>query len=248
MEHFGHLNAGGGPIDAVLLFGTGLAISLGHCLGMCGPLVGSLAAAQRNEGLGWGALAVAQVTHHAGRITSYALIGLVLATFGSTVHLSEYGQGLQGVLALVVGALMVILGLGLLGWLPTRRLIESGRWALLVTRATTGLRRTSGWGARYLMGMANGFLPCGPVYAVAAGTIVASPLAGAGAMILFGLGTVPALLIFAIGAGGLSPALQRGFNRLGGLLVALIGIQLLCRGGAALGWVGHLKLGSVVLW
>ncbi len=57
---------------------------------------------------------------------------------------------------------MILLSLGLLGWLPT-----------------AGLRNASGPGAWWLMGMANGFLPCGPIYAVAAGTVVATPMARA---------------------------------------------------------------------
>lgn len=244
----GHGMISGQPLDAALLFGTGLAISLGHCLGMCGPLVGALAAQQRESGLSLGALVAAQSIHHAGRITSYAIIGFVLAAVGSAVHSTKNGDILRGALSLTVGVLMILIGLGLLGLLPAQTAVGSGRWTHAISRATAGLRRMGGPGGSYFMGMANGFLPCGPVYAVAAGTVVASPLAGAGAMILFGLGTMPALLVFAVSAGGLSPAIRRGFGRLGGVLVTLIGVQLLCRGAAALGWIGHLRLGPVVLW
>ena len=236
------------PLDAVLLVGTGLAISLGHCLGMCGPLVASLAAAQRGRGMRLGGMIGAQLLHHLGRITSYALIGLVLATLGSAVGLAGVGRGLQAVLSLGVGALMVLIGLGLVGWLPTRRWIESGRLAGTVVRATARLRDRAGSPSWFLLGMANGLLPCGPVYAVAASTVVATPLAGATAMLLFGVGTIPALVIFAVGAGRLSPAIQRRFNRLAALLVILIGVQLVCRGAAALGWIGHLRFGELVLW
>lgn len=236
------------PVDAVLLIGTGLAISLGHCLGMCGPLVGSLAAAQRSRGMRLGGMIGAQLLHHGGRITSYALIGLVLATVGSAVGLAGVGRDLQGVLALGVGALMVLIGLGLLGWIPTRRWIESGRLAASVVKATTRIRDRAGGPSWFLLGMANGLLPCGPVYAVAAGAVVAAPLAGAAAMLLFGLGTVPALVVFAVGAGRVSPAIQRRFNRLAATLVILIGVQLACRGAAALGWINHLRFGDLVLW
>lgn len=244
----GHLMGEAMPLDAVLLVGTGLAMSLGHCLGMCGPLVGSLAAAQRSRGLRTGGILLAQLLHHTGRITSYASIGLVLAAVGSTVRAAGLGRGLQGTLSLVVGLFMVLLGLGLLGWLPTRRLVENGRFAGLVVRGTSWLRNARGLPAWFLVGMANGFLPCGPVYAVAAGTMVSSPLQGAAAMTLFGLGTVPALLLLALGVGRVSPGLQRRFNRLAAVLVLVIGVQLACRGAAALGWIGHLRFGDVVIW
>lgn len=248
MDHLDHLMGAGQQLDVVLLVGAGLAMSLGHCLGMCGPLVGSLAGAQRERGLSLRGIAGAHLLHHLGRLTSYALIGFVFALVGTTVRLSTTARGVQGGLSLVMGLVMVILALGLLGWLPTRRFIEGGRLALTIHRATGTLRSATGPAAWLLMGMANGFLPCGPVWAVAAGTAATSPLAGAAAMVLFGLGTVPALLLFALGAGRIGPAAQRRFNRLAAVLVLLIGLQLLLRGAAALGWVGHLRFGGIVLW
>ena len=238
----------GQPLDAALLVGTGLAMSLGHCLGMCGPLVASLAGAQRARGMRISAIARAQLLHHFGRIASYALIGLTLASVGSTVRMAGVGRGLQGALSLAIGILMMVLGLGLLGWLPTRRWIESGRLAGVVVQWTRRLRERARGPSWLLLGMANGFLPCGPVYAVAAGTVTATPLGGAGAMALFGLGTIPALFFFALGAGRLSPAVQSRFNRLAAGLVILIGFQLACRGAAALGWIGHARIGELVLW
>ena len=63
----------------LMLLGAGLAMSLGHCLGMCGPLVGGLAGAQRAAGMGLGGVAVSHLVYHSGRIGCYALIGLVFA-------------------------------------------------------------------------------------------------------------------------------------------------------------------------
>ena len=210
------------PLDAALLLGMGLAMSLGHCLGMCGPLVGSIAASQRQRGMRMWGMAAAQLLHHAGRVTSYALIGFLFASVGSTVMLTGVGKGLQAALSVLVGGLMFLIGLGLLGWLPTRRWIESGRLAGAVVRATARLRDQARGRSWFFLGMANGFLPCGPVYAVAASTVVATPVAGAAAMVLFGLGTIPALVVFALGAGRLSPAIQRRFNKLAAVLVLLI--------------------------
>jgi sulfite exporter TauE/SafE len=235
-------------LDAVLLVSTGLAISLGHCLGMCGPLVGALAGAQRSSGFALRRVAAAHLVYHSGRVGSYAVIGLIFAAVGSALGLSLESRSLSGVLSLVVGVVMSLLGLGLLGWLPTRNLLESRRLAGLVMRVTGVLRQRQGKGRWFLLGAANGFLPCGPVYAVATGTLASRPLAGAAAMLLFGLGTVPVLIAFALGAARVSQAVQRRFNLLAALLVLLIGLQLMLRGAAALGWIGHLRLGSLVVF
>ena len=79
-------------------------------------------------------------------------------------------------------------------------------------------------------------------------TVAARPLAGAAAMLLFGLGTIPVLIAFALGAARISPAAQRRFNQLTAVLVLLIGVQLALRGAAALGWIGHLRFGSFVIY
>ena len=134
-------------LDVLMLVGAGLAMSLGHCLGMCGPLVAGLAGAQRSAGLGAGRVAAAHAVYHLGRIGAYAAIGLLFASVGSILGLPFQSRGPAGVLSLVVGLVMALLGLGLLGWLPTRELLESRRLAGLVMRVTASLRRRRGAGA-----------------------------------------------------------------------------------------------------
>jgi sulfite exporter TauE/SafE len=237
------------PLDAVLLVSTGLVISLGHCVGMCGPLLGAYSMSQREPGRSAWRLLPALLVYHAGRLTGYAIIGLGFGLLGSATRLAGQGRIIQGVLSLVVGVLMGLLGAGLLGWLPTQRWVESSRLGQGLAGRLRGLLSSRSVGGRALLGLGNGFLPCGPVYAVAIGTMAAAgPWLGAGAMLLFGAGTLPVLLALGLGAGGLAPLARRRFNRLGAILVIVIGLQLLLRGAAAFGWVPHLKFGEVVIW
>lgn len=236
-------------LDAAFYFTTGLLMSLGHCTGMCGPLVSAYAVAQcnacptgRKPGL------VNFLTYNAGRISSYAAIGLALGLVGSAARLGE-GQQIQAWLALAVGALMLLLGLGLTGWLPTQRWVESSRLAGLVVGRMRGLLTAQDPGRRYLLGVGNGLLPCGPVYVMAVGTLAAaSPWLGAGAMALYGLGTVPVMVALGLGAGRLGPALQRRLTGLGAAVVLLLALQLGLRGAATLGWIGHWRMGEVVIF
>ncbi len=233
-------------LDAMVYLTTGFLMSLGHCMGMCGPLVAAYAAAQEHRR--WLAAALAHLTYHAGRLTTYAILGLLLGLLGSASRLAGRVE-VQGGLSLLVGGLMLALGLGLAGWLPTQRWVESSRLGGAAFRKARGLLATRRHGGRFLLGVANGLLPCGPVYAMALGTLTtARPLLGAGAMAMFGLGTVPVLVAAGLGAGRLGPVVQRRFNRAASLLVLLIGVQLALRGAAAFGWVGHLRFGEVVIW
>lgn len=235
--------------DPWLLLGTGLTISLGHCIGMCGPLVGAVAMAQPAEGRSARRLLPGFLLYHFGRMLAYALIGLALGLVGSATSLAGQGQWLPGGLSFAVGLGMAVLGLGLAGWLPARRWVESRRVAGFVVTRFRALVGRGGLFGKLGLGVANGFLPCGPVYAVALGAMAAgSAWRGAGAMLLFGAGTVPVMLALSLGVGRLSPRVQGRFNRVAAVLVMLIGVQLLLRGAAAFGWIGHLKFGEFVVY
>ena len=75
-------------LDALLLLSTGLVISLGHCIGMCGPLVGAYSAAQRSGERSVWRMLPALLIYHVGRLLAYALIGLALGFVGSATRLA----------------------------------------------------------------------------------------------------------------------------------------------------------------
>ena len=236
-------------LDAWLLLGTGLTISLGHCIGMCGPIVATFAMAQGAEGQRPVKMLGGFLTYHFGRLLSYGIIGAAFGLLGSATRLAGQGKMIQGGLSLGVGVLMALLGLGLAGWLPTMRWVESGRLSSFVSGKMRGLLARRDPGSRLLLGVGNGFLPCGPVYAVAlGGSAAGSAWRGALAMLLFGAGTLPVLLALGLGAGRLSPRLQGRFTNIAAILVLLIGMQLLLRGAAAFGWIGHLRFGEFVIF
>jgi hypothetical protein len=73
-------------------------------------------------------------------------------------------------------------------------------------------------------------------------------LKGASIMLVFGLGTLPAMLGVGLSASMLSVRWRSGLYRVAALLVVLVGVQLALRGLAAGGQIPHAALGSVMLW
>jgi sulfite exporter TauE/SafE len=92
-------------------------------------------------------------------------------------------------------------------------------------------------------------LPCGLVYSALLVTASSGgALPGALGMLLFGVGTIPALLVIGIGAGALNVRTRQVLAHSAGFLIILIGLQISLRGAAALGILPPLRLGGLVIW
>lgn len=248
---------------AAFLFG--LIGSLGHCVGMCVGIMLLLGGRERS--------AVSQMTLQLGRISSYALLGLLAGTLGAALGTStmqgehaHHHAGMtmpqssslnaallpaQGVLALLVAIMAGYMALAMLGRVPSPELALAGltkRWgrAARWLTASTDPAARRGPALSFVSGLLWGFLPCGMVLAAlltAAASL--SPLGGLLTMLAFGLGTCPALLT----SGWLARRPGLSWPRpLAATLLALFGAQMLFRGLASWGVVEHLLLGGLMLW
>jgi sulfite exporter TauE/SafE len=222
--------------DLVLLF---LASFLGsaHCVGMCGPYVALCSARLAAPG-GASPRAGARLLFNAGRLATYAAIGALVGAFGQ-IALAAGRTQLAGAVALAAGAVTVLFGVSLVGWIRDPATLLDGLGIGVLIRG--GIRETSRaprFLAPALLGALQGAFPCALVYGAASRASVAgSAGAGAGVMLVFGLGTVPA--IFALSS--VSPALLRRVHgwRWAGLLIATVGVLLVLRGLAEMGVLGH---------
>ena len=225
------------------LFLSGLVGSLGHCLGMCGPLIMMVGlqihAAQQRP-------LPAHLVYHGARIVMYTLLGAAVGALGSFINLSAQLSSLAGGLSLILGLAVALLGLGYLGWLPLARIEGQAGW---ISAAMQQALKRGGMAGIALLGALTGLLPCCLVYgALLAAGSTAGATSGALGMALFGAGTLPALLLAGLGAWRLSLRARQWLNRAAGLLMALVGLQLAVRGLAELHLAPHLQLGSLVFW
>lgn len=227
-----------------VLLATGLLTGLSHCVGMCGPLVGAFTMqrrANRQE------VSTPLVLFQMGRLTTYLLLGAISGATGYV--LAAAIRDWQGILSIILGLFTALVGLNLLGLLPFR-----------AAPAPTGLARAaSKWMkqamasnhplAPFGLGLANGLLPCGPVYAMALlAATGGNPVRGAGIMLIFGLGTLPAMLGVGLSLSQLSLRVRHGLYRLAAVMVVIVGVQLALRGLALNGQVSHLAVGGIMLW
>lgn len=226
------------------LFFSGLSGGLGHCLGMCGPLTLMVGARFPQKSLSFSV--AGYLLYHAGRVLVYAGLGFLVGLLGSFLGLGNQFFHFSAIASLVFGSAIILVGMGYLRLLPFS--VEASGGSLAVKSMGRFLQSGNQWGLLPL-GALTGLLPCGLLYSsllVAASS--GNPYWGALGMLLFGIGTIPALFIFGMGAGRLGARTRKVFARFARLFIVLVGLQLALRGLASLGAIQHLEVGSLMVW
>jgi sulfite exporter TauE/SafE len=226
--------AGGGLLVAMLVAGLASGV---HCIGMCGGIVTAFAA-QRVIPIAEvparrGADLARQLAFNGGRLSSYALGGAAAGLAGGAAAYLAGVLPVQAVLYVLANLMLVLVGLYLMGsgrWLARLEALGGPLWRRLQPVAARGLSARTVPQA-YVAGLAWGWLPCGLVYgALAAAAFAGSPVGGALAMLAFGLGTLPTLLVAGLAATRLRAWFARREVRLGvGLVVLGFGMFGLAR-------------------
>ena len=221
-------------IDALLILylSTGFAVGFGHCIGMCGPIVVSLALSRRDQRV-W----IPHLLYNAGRVITYSILGAVIGATGSFTAITANMAGIQKSVLIFAGVLIVVMGLAMSDWLPLGRIFgDSHRFGNLISGGFQRLTRLRSTAAFLPLGLLLGLLPCGPVYtallaAARAGMEAGSPLSGAltgmALMSAFGIGTIPALLVVSrlAGIGWLKS--RRLIYRIGAVLMIIVGVYFI---------------------
>lgn len=207
-------------------------IGSSHCVLMCGGIAGALGLGARS-----GAACGRQpfrfpALYNLGRVTSYAAAGGMAGALGGGALALAGLPALGRTLAALAALLIVIVGLRLaagarqFGWFD-----RAGRFAWRRIAPLTGSLFPVNTPARaFGVGLAWGWLPCGMSYAMLAAALLSgSAPAGAALMLMFGIGTLPAMLAV---SGGAAALLRPATRRIGGVALAVMGLA----SGAALLW------------
>jgi hypothetical protein len=205
-----------------------------HCLGMCGGIVSALSFSlptQQRQRLPQ-ALPI-MLGYNAGRIMSYVLAGMIASSLGvAALHYAEL-ETLRTLMSVIAALFMIALGLYLAGlWSGVAKIEQVGKpiWKHLEPLGRRFIPITSPLRA-FPLGFIWGWLPCGLVYSVLLWTLSAgSILKGALIMLMFGLGTLPNLLLMGTFAAQLQRFLRQPRIKLAaGLIVVVMGLGLLIK-------------------
>jgi sulfite exporter TauE/SafE/copper chaperone CopZ/plastocyanin domain-containing protein len=199
-----------------------------HCIAMCGGINLSQTLNRGTENTNTFSRLTPSILYNAGRIVSYTAIGAAVGALGSVFNVS---QNFRAAVLLVAGLLMTLMGINMLGLFPFLKRITP-RLPGFLTNKTAGQKFAKG---PFIVGILNGFMPCGPLQAMQLYALsTASALAGGFSMFLFSAGTVP--LMFALGAaGGLLGSgkgreVSKRVMQAGSVIIAAMGIVMFTNG------------------
>ena len=205
------------------------AISLGflgsfHCVGMCGPIAMALPLGRETQFK----RITGTLLYNLGRVTTYGVLGLLFGLLGKGFVIGGYQQGLSIVLGVLI----------LLTLLFPKQLSSETRltkailpWVSKVKSLLGNLFKKTSYPSLYLIGVLNGLLPCGLVYLGVAGAIATGEAwKGSLFMMVFGLGTLPAMFFVSMASSAISLDWRNKIRRAVPVFVGLMAFVLILRG------------------
>jgi len=201
----------------------GLISSL-HCIGMCGPIAMMLPVDHKNPSK----KALQVLIYHLGRLTSYGILGLAFGLLGRGFYMA----GIQQQLSIAVGVGMIVLAV------VPEKILANYNFSKPVYRLISRIKSSLGAqfkrktpDAFFTIGLFNGLLPCGLVYAALFGAIAMQNVTlGIAYMILYGLGTIPMMSAVVYVSSLLSMPFRNQLQRAVPIVTVVIGLLFVLRG------------------
>lgn len=203
-----------------LAFLMGLLGSL-HCAVMCGPLMLSLPIEKRSI---WGT-GFSLLLYQTGRVLIYTLMGGLAGWLGNTFSIIAN----QKMLSITIGLFLIAFTLLQFSSNYSKKL--SRFQFKLINPISILMGKLFGlplW--EFFAGILNGIIPCGMVYlALATAINSASAINGLQFMFLFGLGTLPLLMMISLGGVYLKKYIRFNTKKLIPWFMLFMGVLLLLR-------------------
>lgn len=189
-----------------------------HCIGMCGPIVLALPV----QGV------VYKLIYNLGRAITYTSIGGIIGFVGNSFTLIGWQQSLS------IGTGVIMLAVILFTKYKHFDLPLNGflnRVYLYVKSRLGPLLKSKSSFAPLIIGMLNGLLPCGLVYAAMFTALSMGSITGSAYyMLYFGVGTIPIMLVLGISSRFISMRLRTRLNRAAPYFLGVLAILLILRG------------------
>lgn len=209
-------------MDLLAALTLGLLGSM-HCIGMCGPLVLAVPGSAEWR---WKFLLERSI-YNSGRVVTYGVMGALLGLIGKSILI-----GVQQDLSIVLGVTILITVAIPFGLKSNLEKFSPLKFVYaFVKQKFALLMQKRGMTALFVLGMMNGLLPCGLVYTALIGaTAVADVWQSTLFMMIFGIGTIPALVAVSLTGKLISIKFRSQFSKIIPVLSIALAVILILRG------------------
>lgn len=224
LHGLGEIAGAASGFDYSLAFVAGF-LGSGHCLGMCGALVSGyfMNASKSRSHLPY-------LMYQVSRISVYTAVGFAAAALGVVLVSGGWFGKIQSLLQMAIGLIVILLALGILGWLPWQGSIRLLPAKLLRKGYAQSKQRGPVAGAA-LAGLLNGMMPCPLTFAMAVKATSAATVWEGGAMMLtFGAGTLPMMLFISLAFGKIKANVRGLMYKAAAAIMVVMGVNTFYRG------------------
>lgn len=195
-----------------------------HCVGMCGPLALALPLPTKSAGK----KAIGATLYNVGRAFTYGLLGLIFGLLGAGLKLS----GIQQWVSIACGVIMILSVIlpGVIKLPKSSNKISTSIYSSLKKKIGDSLSRQK-LSNLLVIGVLNGFLPCGLVYVAISRAITSNTVADSVVfMVFFGLGTLPLMFAIAYFANIIKSRFLHKLRKAIPIFIIILGVLFILRG------------------
>ncbi|MFN0187718.1 MAG: sulfite exporter TauE/SafE family protein [Bacteroidia bacterium] len=194
-----------------------------HCAGMCGPI--AMALPNRDQQMT--SLFVSRLLYNVGRVTTYSIFGVLAGLFGHSLSIN----GWQSDISILSGIIIILFVLFNTQAVQTKINHRLYKFTTYLKKSLGAIMQKKSFASLYFIGVLNGFLPCGFVYLALAGAASShGVLEGMSYMALFGLGTIPMMLVLSLSGSFISIKARNWVQKASPVVAIVLALFLIQRG------------------
>ena len=209
-------------INLYMIISVAFLSSFSHCVGMCSGFLSlqTLFFKGKNKI----EILMLSTLYSLVRIFAYVVLGALFGAFGAVISFSMQARG---VIFFIVGLAIAFIGIALLFRGEFLKFVENQKALNFVVRIAKTRIQKKNLTNFLLLGFLNGFLPCGVVYYfLALGILSANFIDSAFIMLVFGLCTLPAMLLASFVFGILNEKFKDIMFKISASIMIINGIYL----------------------
>jgi len=209
-------------INLYMIISVAFLSSFSHCVGMCSGFLSLQTLFFKGKSKR--EILMLSTLYSLARIFAYVVLGALFGAFGAVISFNMQARGL---IFFIIGLMIAFIGIALLFRGELLKFVENQKALNFVVRIAKTRIQKKNLINFLLLGFLNGFLPCGVVYYfLALGILSANFIDSAFIMLVFGLCTLPAMLLASFVFGILNEKFKDIMFKISASIMIINGIYL----------------------